>query len=156
MNLSSDGFIATVPPGWDVRVARPPGEPPGSTTSPFLHAANFPLPARRGNFGGEAVDRMGPGDVFVALVEYGADSAEQPLFAHRGLVRRLDAGQFRTGTMPRAARGLVGTQAFFTEHGRPFCLYAALGSAADPDLVELVNRFLAGLVIVPTPRGPGG
>jgi hypothetical protein len=50
--------------------------------------------------------------------------------------------------MLRALPGQAGTQRFFTASGRPFCLFAALGSRADARaLVPQLNALLAGVTI---------
>ena len=40
------------------------------TTHAVVHAATFPLPRERGDYGDGAVQRMSDTDVFVALVEF--------------------------------------------------------------------------------------
>ena len=152
LDLDGERISVDVPPGWDVLVARPTeaGDDGQSTSNPVLHAANFPLPARRGDFGSGAVELMGPEDVFVSLFEYSADSAGQPLFAAEGIPRQLDPGLFDPNALQRVIAGQAGYQRFFTEQGRPFCLYVVLGSYANRGaVVPSVERFLAGLDIQP-------
>lgn len=155
MEIAKERLRAVVPPGWDVRIGRPTGAEPPSVPTPFVHAANFPLPLRLGSFGAGALELMGPGHVFVALEEYGEDSVGTPLFAFRGLPRQLDSERFRPNAMSRVIPGLAGLQAVFTEQGRPFCLYAVIGSYANrAALVPVVNAFLAGLTVDPPGAGP--
>jgi hypothetical protein len=127
MRLAGFGLAADLPPGWDGRAYRRPPDRADTTTRPVLHAANFPLPADRGDFGSGAVETMGPDDVFVAFVEYAADSAGSALFAgHRPAPIRPE--HFRPDQLQRALPGQGGAQFFFTERGRAFCLYVVLGS----------------------------
>ena len=46
-------------------------------------------------------------------------------------------------TMLRALPGQAGLQRFFTVAGRPFCLYAVIGSrAAGPRVIPRLNEML--------------
>ena len=53
-------------------------------TRPVLHACTRPMPADRGDFGSGVVDLLGPDDIFVALVDYGTEVADQGLFEKPG------------------------------------------------------------------------
>ena len=66
------------------------GGPAATTSLVTVHAATFPLPPVRGDYGSGAVEIMGPDDVFVSLLEFGPSSAGSPLFAQVGLVLPLD------------------------------------------------------------------
>ena len=152
LQLEGERIGVEVPPGWDVVVARPtqPGDDGRATSNPLIHAANFPLPARRGDFGSGAVELMGPDDVFVSLFEYSPDSAGQPLFAADGIPRQIDPDRFSPNGLQRVIPGQAGYQRFFTEQGRPFCLYVVLGSYANRGaVVPSVEQFLAGIDIQP-------
>ena len=117
---------------------------------PVVHAANFPLPAHREDFGGELVARMRRSQVFVALLGYGSGPADQGLFAAADLPRPLSPDWFDPSQMQRPFAGKAGVQRFFTAQGRAFCLYTVLGSFAHrATLVHLVNHFLAGVTIEP-------
>ena len=151
--ISGHGISIDVPAGWDARIA---GPPPARTRSfgvaadddpegrrALLHAASFPLPDERGAFGGGAVEHMAAADLFISLVEYDSASVGTPLFAPRGVPRRLTAADFDPNTMQRPIAGQSGAQRFFTEAGRAFCLYAVLGrhrsrSALVPKLNEVI------------------
>lgn len=119
------------------RLAQPappaqPGQPaatgwPGELSHPILHLANFALPASRGDYGTGAVERMGPDNLFIALLEFGPDCLGTALYSPLGLPR-LKPGQFNPNGMQRRVAGQAGTQHFFTEGNRPFCLYVVLGS----------------------------
>ena len=77
-----EGVVGGVPrDGWDARIYRRPQTDHGEDNHPILHAANFPLPAERGDYGSGAVDRMRGDDVLVVLIEFGTDSAGTALFS---------------------------------------------------------------------------
>jgi len=115
---------------------------PGEQSHPILHLANFPLPAARGDYGTGAVERMGPEHIFLALLEFGADCLGTALYAPTGLPR-LTPGQFNPNGMQRRVAGQAGYQHFFTEAGRPFCLYVVIGSHRQAvPLTKQVNAVL--------------
>ncbi|MGH9065653.1 MAG: hypothetical protein ACRD0L_17120 [Acidimicrobiales bacterium] len=147
------GLRVDPPPGWDARLYRRPA-PERGVTYPVLHLANFALPPDRGDYGGGAVEAMGPGHVLVTLVEFAPESAATPLFARVGRPWPLGADAFRTTTLQRPLPGQAGTQWFFQEQGRPFCLYAVLGSHAQRQrLVPRVNEALGRITVE---RGAAG
>ena len=146
------GLRAEAPPGWHVAVSRRPGAEaapsgapgarsavgsgPGSSpaaeedvTRPVLHACTRPMPADRGDFGSNVVDLLGPDDVFVALVDYGTEVADQGLFERQG-VPRLAPSQFGPNRLQRPLPGLSASQHFFSSGGRAFCLFTVVGSHA--------------------------
>lgn len=144
MRLARHGIAVRLPRGWDARVFRHAVEH-GATTNPVMHAANFPLPENRGDFGSGAVDRMTAEDVFVTLFEYDPEAAGTPMFARRGRPRP-QPGDFSPGQLQRTLRGQSGAQYFFTEADRAFCLYVVLGSHANrarllPRVHELVDAL---------------
>lgn len=159
--LSQHGVGVDLPPGWDGRItSRVPeqarfrafvdDETAGETGGSLLHAGSFPLPEDRGDFGGGAVELMRRGDVFVALFEYGRESAETQLFSAEGVPRDLRAGDFDGRALQRLVPGHLGLQRFFRENGRAFCLYVVLADDGDlPSLVREANRMLATLTIEP-------
>src|SRR5690348_15414305 len=135
------GLRADAPRGWHVEVTRQPGaEPPEpgarmaapvlqDVTRPVLHACTRPLPAVREDFGTGVVDLLGPDDVFVALVDYGTEVADQGLFEGQGLPR-LAPSQFAPNRMQRPLPGMSASQHFFSSGGRGFCLFTVIGSHA--------------------------
>ncbi len=156
MKLKAHGIEADLLPGWEGRISvrRAPlmsdanldasraGRAP-ELTQPVVHLANFPLPERRGDFGSGAVDQMGSGHVLVVLFEYGAESVGQALFRRQGLPRRLRPDMFSGSALQRTVPGQAGTQVFFTEAERTFCLYVVLGRHREAaQLVPLANRTL--------------
>jgi hypothetical protein len=142
--LQRFGLTVDLPRGWEGSVfRRAPG--PGEETHPVLHAASFPLPTERGDYGNGAVDVMKARDVFIALLEDHPSSVGAAMYA-QVLPRSLRADSFNPATLQRAIPGHAGTQVFCTESGRPFCLYVVLGSWALARLtVPRVNAVLATL-----------
>ncbi len=148
--LAAFGVAADLPPGWDGEVYSPDGAEiaaAGTSGRAVLHAATFPLPPGRGDFGSGAVETMRPGDVYVILFEYGRESAGRPLFSATG-IPALEVADFSDRTMPRRLPGLVGAQRFFTAEGRAFCLHAIIAARElEPDLVAIANAILASVRI---------
>ena len=152
MRLAHRGLAVELPRGWDARIYQRVDADVDATDHPVLHAANFALPENRGDYGSNAVERMGRGHILVALLEFHPDAAETALFANRGMPRRLTPDLFSPSQLQRTLAGQAGTQVFFTEGGRAFCLYVVLGSHRDrAGLVPQVNTLLSGVEI--TPRG---
>jgi hypothetical protein len=164
VKLRAHGIAVHVPRGWDGRIFRrsespvpaAPGVgiadvPTGGWTAPVLHLGSFGLPDDRGDYGSGAVNRMRRDDVFVALVEFGPESVGTAMFARAGLPR-LRARELTTATMQRPIPDMGGAQHFCTVAGRPFCVYAVIGSLARRSaLVGVLNDALAGVTI--SPRG---
>jgi len=125
--MRAHGLALDTPRGWEARIHRHAPTEPEESTHAVLHAANFPLPPGRGDFGTGAVERMQPDDVLVVLVEYDAGSARTPLFARRGLPRP-SPHDFDPRKLQRTIRGQSGGQWFFNTGDRAFCLYVVLGS----------------------------
>lgn len=123
MRTSGHGLSIEVPRGWEARIARRGG------SAPFLHVASFALRSDSGEFGATVTARMGPDGAFAALVEYGVDEHVRPgrgLFADPAWRPKLGAGDFHRSQLQVARPGHLGTQRFFTQAGRPFCLYAVI------------------------------
>lgn len=144
MRLEGTGIRLELPRGWEGRVrARGPEPEEGSgsagtvraasvdrgvPTPAVVTAANFALPQTLGDFGGGAVEVMRTQDLFLTLFEYGPESVGTPLFARQGLPRVLRPADLDPWTLRTPLPGMSGAQLFFTEAGRPFCLYVAVGS----------------------------
>ena len=153
--LASHGIKADIPPGWDARIYRrgdavvasgaaAAARHAGGTTHAILHAASFPLPLERGDFGSGAVEIMQSDDVLVVLIEYHPDAASTAMFRASGLPRSLHPRAFSPTILQRMLPGQAGTQVFFNEAGRAWCLYVVLGSFADrARLVARVNALLS-------------
>jgi hypothetical protein len=115
---------------------------------PVAQFATFPLPDDIGDFGSGAVTLMSPQDVFACLFEYGPESVGTALFSQQGRPAALAPDDFSPVRLRRGLVGQSGTQWFFTEAGRPFSLYAVLGSHALREaLVPRVNALIASLTV---------
>jgi len=144
--LRQHALAVDVPAGWDVRIDVRQAEE-DSTANPVLHAANFRLPADRGDFGSGAVDRMSSEHVFVSLFEFDPEASTAPLFAGNGFPSPAPR-HFSTNQLQRVLPGQSGAQWFFTERGRAFCLYVVLGNhARRTALVPRVHELLRTLSI---------
>ncbi len=118
-------------------------------TPPVLHLSTTRLPSVRGDFGSGAVDLLKAEDLFVAVVEYGADSVGTALFDTGPLPRSVDSRNFRPNGLQRAIAGQSGFQHFCTENGRALCLYVVLGAHHSArTLVRGVNDILQRLEVV--------
>jgi hypothetical protein len=138
------GIEAEAPPSWEARIFRlADGEP-------TLHAASYPLPLSDGEFGANATRRMRTDAAFVSVTEYRVDDK---LIPRQGLFgapqpRTLSRAAFSPNVLLRGIAGQLGTQMFFTAAGRPFALYAVVGSSAALAVrVPEVNALLATLAI---------
>ncbi len=155
MRISAHGLAVDLPTGWEGRIRRQPlpveagcADTPKFRSHAMLHAADFPLPDERGDFGSGAVETMRSHHAFIALVEYGSGSAGTALFASGGMPRELRTDEFSGRQLQRTLRGQGGVQRFFVEEGRAFCLYVVLGSMADRGrVVPRVNAVLSAISI---------
>ena len=151
MRVKHHGLAVEKGPGWEVRIRRRPADPgaPAARPRPVLHAATVPIPEDRGDFGGSVTPLLGTEDVFVSLFEFEPEAAGTPLFAAKGRPR-LTAADFAANQLQRTIPGQSGSQHFFTESGRAFCLYVVLGShARRAELVRKANALVDTLVIDP-------
>lgn len=122
MRASGHGLSIEIPQGWEARIVRRPHG------APFLHVASFALDSDAGQFGAAVTGRMGPDDVFAALVEYLVDAEVRPgagLFRQR-FKPRLGLHEFGHSQLQVTRTGHLGMQRFFTASGRPYCLYAVI------------------------------
>lgn len=153
--LAGYGVNIDVPAGWEAELYTQPdpstldaAEEPLSAPLVVLHAANFALPARRGDYGSDALKVMDRNGIFTALVEFNRASANSKLFARRGVPARLRAADFSPTQLHEALPPQAGLQHFFTVGARPFCLYSVIGSYSMRGLlVPELNRTLSGLSI---------
>lgn len=148
--VAAHGLEVTVPPRWEARLFLRDGfGEPDESMSPVLHLGNFALPAGRGDYGSGAVDKMRARHVFVALLEFGATEVGSELFSARGFPRPHVA-DFAPNALQRALPGQLGSQWFFTEQGRAFCLYVVLGSRQHAEgLVAEVQLVLDNITVSP-------
>jgi hypothetical protein len=149
--VAAHGLQVTLPDRWEARLYRRDAEAAneaGESNNPVLHLGNFPLPPGRGDFGTGAVEVMGLEHAFVSLLEYDREEAGSALFAAAGRPQ-LTLRDFAPNALQRRLPGQLGCQKFFTENGRPFCLYVVLGSRQHAaDLLAEVQRVLANLQVV--------
>ena len=147
MTLSGAGIGIAAPRGWDVAISRREATAP-ETTHAVVHAATFPLPADRGDYGDGAVQQMSAGDVFVALVEFHPASVGTALFAAAGFPPPLTGADFSRTALQVAVAGQAGVQRWFSEGGRAWCLYVVVGSwDRRAALASLANQLIAGIEV---------
>ena len=123
MRAGGHGLSIEVPRGWEARITRRSG------SAPFLHVASFALRHDSGEFGATVTSRMGADDAFAALVEYQVDGSVTPgagLFGSSSWRPKLRAAEFGRDRLQIMRPGHLGSQRFFTQVGRPFCLYAVI------------------------------
>lgn len=129
--VAMDGVTIDVPPLWEARISRAATSPGAGAAFPVAHAATIPLPAQRGDYGSNVVERLGSEDIFVSLVEFGPEAVDTELFPR---ISRLPAAiapdEFGPRQLQRVIPGQAGKQIFFTYEDRAFCLYVVLGSFA--------------------------
>jgi hypothetical protein len=153
VRIAAYGLAVDAPSGWEARIRRlalqPAGE--GLRAHPVLHAADFALPEERGDFGSGAVESMQPSQAFIALIEYDPSSAGTALFSSTAAMPlQVGAADFSPQQLQRTIRGQAGTQRFFVDGGRAFCLYVVLGSMANRhQAVPRVNAILSAIEIAP-------
>ncbi len=153
MRISAHGLALDVPPGWDARIRQLRQATDQFRAHPVLHAADFPLSEERGDIGSGVVEAMRPTNAFVALIEHHPDSANTALFSkNTGMTRELRADDFSPRQLQRTIRGQAGTQSFFVDGGRAFCLYVVLGRDHDiQPLLDELERVLSTITIEPAP-----
>ena len=144
MRVAAHGRSIEVPTGWEARIFRRPGG------APVLHIATFALRDHDGDFGAAATGRMRADDVFAALVEYRSDQKLVPgigLFAPTGRPSGPRVHEFKPTQLQVTRPGQLGSQRFFTDAGRPCCLYAVIRPARKRPgrLVDELGRVLATL-----------
>jgi hypothetical protein len=126
VRIAGHGIAIDAPAGWEARIFKRDG------AAPVLHAATFALHEKDGDFGAAATGRMRQGDIFLALVQYLPDQALQPgqgLFAGKRPTA-LAARELTSFQLQVTRQGHLGCQRFYTERGRPFCLYVVLAPTA--------------------------
>jgi hypothetical protein len=160
--ISAHGISIAVPRGWDARIEQRRDDPilaPPSlrlegeriarsgTPNPVAHLANYPLPARRGDYGSGAVETMSSRGVFLALVEFDVEAATTAAFARSGLPK-VRLSDVHADAQQRLVQGHCGAQWFFNTNGRAFSLFVVLGSwVMRRTLVDTVNRVIPTITI---------
>jgi hypothetical protein len=145
--LEGHGLRVQLPPRFEARIFRhPPG--PGEETYPVAHFATMPIPPNVGDTGNGALQLLGTRDAFVALIEYGPESADRRMFAGKVLPRRLEPDVFKPYRSRSGQPHHSGAQFFFVESGRPFTLYIVLGSHLGRRAVlPTVDALLQGIEV---------
>jgi hypothetical protein len=141
MRVTGHDLSIDAPQAWEARIFRRDG------AAPVLHVATFALREQDGDFGAAATGRMRPDDAFAALVEYRSDPVVRPglgLFAAMGRPAALRAHDFGSAQLQVTRRGQLGCQRFFTDVGRPFCLYAVIRPAGKRP--ELLAKELSAVI----------
>ena len=147
MIIADAGITVDLPAGWEGSIRPPATLPDGARRHSVTHLANFPLPPVRGEYGSGAVDLMTNGDVLIVLLEFGPESAGTALFGN-SRPPFLRASDFSRDTLQQREEGHGGCQRFFTEAGRPFCLYVVVGDYIDRvDVLESINSVLGRVTI---------
>jgi hypothetical protein len=146
MRTAAHGLAIEAPPGWEARIVK------RVDAAPYLHLASFTLRSEDGDFGAAATGRMRADDAFAALVQYRVDrhvTASVGLFGAAGWNRRLHAREFGPNQLQVTRPGQLGSQRFFTEAGRPFCVYCVVAPVRKrPErLVAELESVLSTLVI---------
>jgi hypothetical protein len=140
--LFGEGISVELPPGWEGVIGHSDELEDGAVRNVVAHFASFPLPPRRGDFGGGAVDLMEADDALVVLFDYGQSAVGSALFASEGLPA-IDARDFDRDILQKSIPGQSGVQRFFTVSGRAFCLYVVVGSHIDrAEILPGVNQLL--------------
>lgn len=145
--LAGQGIQVMLPSGWEGVIGRSAELEDGSARRVVAHFASFPLPPQRGDFGGGAVERMGPQDALVILFEFGPEAVGSTLFSPEG-IPVINAVDFDRSMLQRSISGQSGVQRFFTVSGRTFCLYVVAGSHVDRiDIIPAATSLLSSLRI---------
>ncbi|MDT7545819.1 MAG: hypothetical protein QOE99_1929 [Actinomycetota bacterium] len=147
MTLVAGGLRLELPAGWEARVRRQAPSQAGRPANVLLHAATIALPEERGDFGSGVVERLGPDDAFIAMLEYDDRDADKVLF-RLPRVPVPKPSDFSPDVLQRTRAGNTGAQWFFSVSGRPFSLHAVLGSHARraPGATR-VAQLLTGLTV---------
>jgi hypothetical protein len=145
VRISRYGLSVEGLPGWEARISRRQPQAAQEVTHPVLQGCTRPLPAERGDFGSGVVEHLGPEDVFVSLVEFGTDVADEGLFEPQGRPR-LAPSQFSPNRIQRSLPRITAAQHFFSEGGRAFCLFVVLGAhSRRMALAPRAERFVSSL-----------
>lgn len=149
--VSLDGLSVTVPPAWEARISRTTSDIESGQTRPVAHIATIPLPAQRGDYGSNVVERLGPDDIFVSLVEFGTEAVDSELFPRVDVMPdSIEPHEFQPHQLQRVLPGQAGKQVFFTYRDRAFCLYVVVGSfARRSSLSDRLSGLLSQMTIAP-------
>lgn len=147
--MHAHGLRVDAPAAWDVRIYRrsPDLLLAEERTYPIVHAATFPLPVTRGDYGSGAVELMRPSDVLVVLLEQDREATQTRLFSRHG-IPTVHSRDFSPNALQRTLRGQSGVQYFFQAAGRAFCLYVVIGSHARRGrLAGVANQLVKSMAV---------
>ena len=149
--VSMDGLSVTVPPAWEARISRSTTDAESGLTWPVAHISTIPLPSQRGDYGSNVVERLGPDDIFVSLVEFGPEAVDTALFPRVDVMpNTIGPDEFQPRQLQRVLPGQAGKQVFFTYQDRAFCLYVVFGSfARRSGLSQRLSDLLKQMTIAP-------
>jgi hypothetical protein len=146
--VTLQGLTVQVPRGWEARIQQSGVPLAGAKRLPIMHAATVPLPTDRADYGGGVVERLGSGDVFISLVEFGEEAAGTNLYPRVQTLPSVNATMFHPFQLQRRIPGQAGTQIFFTLRERAFCLYVVIGSYSRRiELTEQANKIILGMTV---------
>lgn len=136
--VSRNGVTVTVPNGWEAELIDHPGN------RVVLHMSDGPLPSKRSDFGGHAVEELTDARVFISVLEYDPTEANVGLFRKSGLPSFVP-GDFAPNQLHRYVRGQTAAQKFFTYGDRTFCAYVVIAKTT-PSVADSarVNQTLNG------------
>lgn len=146
--VRGSGIVIDLRPGWEADIgSRGPvayGTQRTDARPTIMHVANFQLPPERGDYGGDLLIRLGPGDVFVSMIDFGPVTDEQVLFAREGIPIPLTANDFLPDAIVLGLPNRSAAQRFFRARGHGYCLYVVLGSHRErADVLDDLNDALA-------------
>jgi hypothetical protein len=149
VRLAAHGLRIELPMGWSGRTFRRAG---GIAT---VHAGDFPLALKDGEFGDRSTGLMPEPGSFLAVTEYLVGSGLEPgsgLFSSRRIPLPLDPAGFAASRLAHPRPGQAGMQHFFTAAARPFCLYVVISGpmAARRRRLAVIDRVLASLRFSPS------
>lgn len=146
--LGLRGVEVVVPDGWECRIRLGGKLEESEALFPVLHAATIPLPSERADFGGGVVERLGGGDVFVSLIEFGPETVGTALFSGVDELPLIDPSMFHPSQLQRSIPGQAGKQFFFTYRDRSFCLYVVIGAyGRRVELSERANALVSAVTV---------
>lgn len=153
MRITAHSLAVDTETPLDARIYRRAVEDDGAATHPIVHLCTTAMPEDRGDYGSGAVDELTGQDVFISLVEFDAADAGKGLFSTQGRPPTIDPSAFSSQALQRVQNNQSGAQFWFTEEGRPFCLYVVLGSHANRVALARKATELVQSLQIATPGG---
>lgn len=136
--ISRQGVAVTVEPGWEAELMDHPGK------RVVLHMSSRPLPRDRSDFGGDSIEDLRSGEIFISILEYSPTDADRGIFKRNGVPAFVPAN-FDPYNLHRFVLGQTGAQKFFSMNGRSFCCYVVIArNAPAPGDIGRINSTVAG------------